>query len=56
MLSQQEAQIAQLKLVGNNKENIAEALSLDVAFIEQVLNKSDVIQWMEEAEITALSR
>ncbi len=56
MLSQQEAQIAQLKLVGNNHENIAEALSLDVAYIDQVLKKADVLQWMEEAEITALSR
>lgn len=56
MLLQQEAQIAQLKMVGNTIENIAEALSLDKNYVEIVLKKSDVQQWMEEAEITALSR
>lgn len=56
MLSQQEAQIAQLKILGNKPNDIAEALSLTVPFISATLNKPTVIQWMEEAEITALSR
>lgn len=56
MLNQIEAQIAQLKLVGNTSENIAEALSLDVTYVNSVIKDEKIVRWMEEAEITALSR
>lgn len=56
MLLQREADIAQLKMIGNDTTQIAEALHLDETYIDEVLKSEKVVRWMEEAEIASLSR
>lgn len=56
MLLQREADIAQLKMLGNSPEEIANELHLEVSYVNEVVKSEKVIRWMEEAEISALSR
>ena len=56
MLLQKEAEIAQLKIVGNNEVQIAEALNLTEDYVKDVLKSDKVVRWMEETEIATLTR
>lgn len=56
MLLQKEAEIAQLKMIGNTSEEISEALHFEVTYIDEVLKSEKVVRWMEETEIASLSR
>lgn len=56
MLLQKEAEIAQLKMIGNTNEHIADACWVDVLYVTTILKDPKVITWMEEAELSALSR
>lgn len=56
MLLQKEAEIAQLKIIGNTDAQIAEALHLTEDYVADVVKSEKVVRWMEETEIAALSR
>lgn len=56
MINAKEAEIAQLKLLGNTPEKISEMLGIDVEGVNTVLEKSEVIVWMEEVELQSMTR
>lgn len=56
MITQDQANIAQLAILWKDKQYIAETLNVDVAFVELTLSQNEVAKWIEEAEIEALSR
>lgn len=56
MINAKEAEIAQLKLLGNTPEKISEMLGIDIDWVNTVLEKREVIVWMEEVELQSMTR
>ncbi len=56
MINAKDAEIAQLKLLGNKPEKISEMLWIDIEWVNTVLAKSEVVVWMEEVELQSITR